>query len=709
MFRSVLSSLRNSIVLSRPQTPMSSNDSVTTPADVHTVSPETIVWIYKKDLGYFYGFSGPFQWNAFYFVLLVFFVSSLHMSLSGAFTPDMDYWCAKPPDANMSDEQWKSVGIPTDTYGSPSKCLIKLANGSEVPCESWVYNRGRYTRSLRDEFDLVCDREWLIALIKIVFDAGALTSDLSMGRAADSYGRYPVIYVNVFIAVGAGLATLFIHKFSNFLACRFFVGFGLESIYNTGIVLLAEVADSKDRCIVIMAGFMVWVTGQLALWPIITFLDNWLAIQLIIMAPTMLLVIGLMTIVESPRFLLAVQNYEDAGLVIMYAAAKNHVNLDWARIKWKATLEDLCKAARVSPAYQGGATLMMDRKNPKLLKTMATLGATWFVTASIYISMDVFAEKEDSGTMQMLAEGMTRFLVEVVAFFLAVFIINRSGRCLSMSYGLILGGLVSLFGVAANLAIVIPYFSMAVLALGRVFVIAANNILHVATIEILPTVARNRGFNACTFCGHIGNLIAFLSSKLENVTSSVHWFLVLSSVCCVINSVLVLRLPETKDRDLPDDFDDIEDVLGPFQKRERVSESRRISEEFRKQQLMGVTGGPQHDTPAASATSSKWHLFNDQRLTLCDTTPISPSSVLTRLEQRNRQWRTPSNWRGGASSVPTPRSGHRSQGRALVDSKVIPPSAASQDSQERNSLQHTARISKRAKMAASLTLSTSPN
>ncbi|XP_064489060.1 organic cation transporter protein-like isoform X3 [Ornithodoros turicata] len=577
-----------------------------------TPSPSTVVWIYKKDLGYFYGFSGPFQWNIFYFMLLVVLVSALHTLLRKVFIPELDYWCSRPPGLNVTDEQWKNISIPSEGNGSLSKCFMKLGNGTQVACHRWEYSREKYTRTLLEEFDLVCGRQWMIHLLDIVFAIGALAADITMGKMGDRCGRYPVIYANVLLLLIAGLVTIFMHKFPGFVVCQFFVAFGLESMLNTGIVLLSEVTDSKDRCLVIVACFVVWGTAYLILLPLLGFLENWIVAQVSIMIPTMLLFVGLTVVVESPRFLIAVRNYEEAEAVIMYAVKKNRINQEWASIKWRSTLDDICHASPIGPTYPGVNTLLLDRNNRKLLKMTTCLIVSWFVTSLmdnvIHFSFD--GESTESVTVDTVAVGL---LVQLLAFGFTMLTVNRSGRCIAMSSGLFIAGVAHLLAVSLQHLFGVPYVAMAVLAASKVFTVGVSNVLYVYTVEIFPTVIRSRAFSACTLSGHIGGLVASLGAELKSLISHTMWIMLVLSFVCILNSALVLNLPETKDRDLPDNFDDIEDLFGPFKRIKRLSESRRISDAFRKRTTLDMNNASPL-TPLSTTTSPSQEIISENRI-----------------------------------------------------------------------------------------------
>lgn len=130
--------------------------------DAASLKSETQLRPYRGELVELYGASGPFQQHVFYYMMLVFFVRSLHTLLTSAFVPDMDYWCAKPSHVNLTDEEWLRTRVPRQKDGSLNRCFMFLDNGTQVSCDSWYYSKGSWTRTLRDEVSTLLRRSFWV-------------------------------------------------------------------------------------------------------------------------------------------------------------------------------------------------------------------------------------------------------------------------------------------------------------------------------------------------------------------------------------------------------------------------------------------------------------------------------------------------------------------------------------------------------------------
>lgn len=53
------------------------------------------------------------------------------------------------------------------------------------PCPNPEYDRSIFTRTIVMEWDLICDRKWLISLTQTIFQLGTLIGSVIFGMASD--------------------------------------------------------------------------------------------------------------------------------------------------------------------------------------------------------------------------------------------------------------------------------------------------------------------------------------------------------------------------------------------------------------------------------------------------------------------------------------------------------------------------------------------
>ncbi|XP_064490078.1 solute carrier family 22 member 3-like [Ornithodoros turicata] len=501
---------------------------------------------------------------------------SLHTLVERPLLSDMDYWCVEAGSVNVSEEEWKNMSL--QAHGSRNRCHIVVANGTVVHCSQWVFKK---KNSLRAAFQLVCERDWAAKLIDAVFFAGCLTSDTVMAKTADVYGRYPVVSICAFALVFGDLAFFFVDDLTSFLICRFTVGFALESVCNTGTILLCEVADRKDRSLMILACFLSWGIGYLAMWPIAALIDSWKLVHIIIMLPTMLLVLGTFCIDESPRFLVAMSAVEDAETVIQRAAKKNQVKLDTNSPRWNKTMDRIAKELKLRP-QPPLTSILLDRKNTKFLFALLCINFTWCVSTFMYYTMTVMSVREYKGQISISLGEAEGSALELLAFVLAIMSMNRFGRRKPIAAALINGGLLAYPAFVLHQWFHFPQVSILALGISKVFITTANNILRMQTLELIPTVVRSRVYNMCAFCGRLGAILAIFNDEVAYLSSISGGLLPMFSLLCIIGGIMQLRLPETLHRALPDHFSDIEDIFGPFKTSVQALSPRRASLELQR-------------------------------------------------------------------------------------------------------------------------------
>ncbi|GBO20296.1 Solute carrier family 22 member 7, partial [Araneus ventricosus] len=95
-----------------------------------------------------------------------------------------------------------------------------------VACDSWEYDRSIYTSTIVSQWNLVCDRGWLVSMSKSIFVTGYLLSSTLFAYFTDKFGRKPLILACNILAIVSGFSCLFSTSFLMFAISRFFVAAG---------------------------------------------------------------------------------------------------------------------------------------------------------------------------------------------------------------------------------------------------------------------------------------------------------------------------------------------------------------------------------------------------------------------------------------------------------------------------------------------------
>ncbi|CAL1299077.1 unnamed protein product [Larinioides sclopetarius] len=211
------------------------------------------------------------------------------------FAPNLDYWCARPPNSNLTVEEWKEIGLPPNDRHCSRYALGNVATGNSfnisrknetVACDSWEYDDSFYKSTVLGEWNLVCDREWFISLSKSIFIAGYMFSVTVFGYIADKFGRRIAIVICNAIAVISAVTCAFSTSFLMFAVSRFFIAVGSAGALNTAFVLVMEVIGPDYRSLYGIGSNASWILGYMLLPGTALLLRDWFWVQLAITIPS---------------------------------------------------------------------------------------------------------------------------------------------------------------------------------------------------------------------------------------------------------------------------------------------------------------------------------------------------------------------------------------------------------------------------------------
>ncbi|GFT50776.1 organic cation transporter protein [Nephila pilipes] len=178
------------------------------------------------------GSFGPWQLRIF---LIVLFMNLVGMWQNFAIifqTPNMDFRCVQPSSTGQHYSNSSSLSF-------DNRCEAPEEENSSVliPCTEWEYDTSYTSETIISEWDLVCNREWLISLAKSTYMIGFLLSVIIFGQISDLIGRFPTIVICYCITSVSTFLSLLSNSFTLFVILRFFQAFGRAGMTTTGYVL----------------------------------------------------------------------------------------------------------------------------------------------------------------------------------------------------------------------------------------------------------------------------------------------------------------------------------------------------------------------------------------------------------------------------------------------------------------------------------------
>ncbi|XP_015794157.1 solute carrier family 22 member 3-like [Tetranychus urticae] len=244
--------------------------------------------------------------------------------------PKVDFWCATDLQKNMTDHCYADIK-------------------KTIPCTKWVYAESFLTKTIISEWDLVCDRAWLVSITQSLYMCGMTISALLCGHFSDKYGRLPVLWTAVVTEIVAGLSCAFSISIYQYMISRFVLAIGAYGRYLTGFMLVIETTGPEYRATMGIVCRFGWALGCFILPGIVWLFDNWRHAQLAFTLPEILWILWLCRIPESPRWQLAKGNSEKAQEELRRAAELNkrrltgiEDKLEELRDRFEKTIDKSC-------------------------------------------------------------------------------------------------------------------------------------------------------------------------------------------------------------------------------------------------------------------------------------------------------------------------------------------------------------------------------
>jgi OCT family organic cation transporter-like MFS transporter 4/5 len=190
------------------------------------------------------------------------------------------------------------------------------------------------------------------------------------------------------------------------------------------------------------------------------------------------------------------------------------------------------------------------------------MGFLWFVCASVYYGMTLHtSDLAGNRYINLFISG----LIEIPAYTLAYFIVNRWGRRLPLVAFFVVAGI---FLIASQVVPNETGAGVSLLALqttcsmfGKFCITCSYGVVYIYAPELFPTTVRSQAMGVAAISGRIGSMLAPFSTSLNDIrpwlTSAVFGII---SIC---GGLMALSLPETNGRPLPQTIDEIENWFLP--------------------------------------------------------------------------------------------------------------------------------------------------
>ncbi|XP_070568253.1 organic cation transporter protein-like [Ptychodera flava] len=440
------------------------------------------------------------------------------------------------------DVNYDNISLPAD-----------ISNSSKVKCDNgYDYDTSQYESTLRQQFDLVCDKAILVSVALSLFLVGVLLGSVVIGIVVDRFGRRTLIVVCGVISSIFGIAASFSPNFIAFCMLRILGGFWGIGVWIGGFVYVTELVGPSKRVLVGMINSASFGVGYLLMVLLAYFIREWWLLQLIVSLPGILSFTYWWVLAESPRWLISVGKMEEAEEIIRSMGRVNGVELPEkiSDQSWNPRKQDADKVHSNGGADDDSQHRVWDLfRLPSMRMIHLTLCINWFVNTLVYTGISLntsnlggndYISAAISATVEIPAAVLTFFLVES----------PRLGRRRSIVVMMAFGGCACLVTLFMPTCGNVVWAGILILLLGKMSIVMAYNTMIVYANELYPTPLRSSGIGMCTMVGHVGGILSPQFLELQRVWAPLT--LLIFGVLSVIAGILILPLPETRGQNLPE-------------------------------------------------------------------------------------------------------------------------------------------------------------
>ena len=397
------------------------------------------------------------------------------------------------------------------------------------------------------------DLEWVTTTVLIGAVLGAVTS----GRLCDALGRKKSIIINaVIFAVGA-LGCAFAANVTVLIAMRIVIGIAIGITSYVVPMYIAEISPARRRGALVTLNQLMITIGILVSYVTDYWLsddqnlESWRWMFLVGFFPALVLLVGMLFLPETPRWLVSKQRYEEGWRVLTRVEDPDLVDQTMADLK-----QEVLVASQQRVSY---GEILQPWLRPALIITVGIFFFQQFsgVNTIIYYSPIIFGMAGIVSNTQSILPAIVIGVVNVLSCLLSIFLLDRVGRrrlyivgISGMIPSLALMGLCFFFKDALGDSL--PYFAVLSIVFYIVFIaISLAPLGWLLISEVFPLRVRGIGMSIGSL-SHWGfnAVIAYTFLKLVNSIgiSSTFW---MYGLLCLVGLVWgYYYIPETKGKSL---------------------------------------------------------------------------------------------------------------------------------------------------------------
>ena len=380
---------------------------------------------------------------------------------------------------------------------------------------------------------------------------GCIFAPFFAGPVADRWGRKKILLAAALLFIIASAGTALPQNMTQFNLFRIVAGvaIGLASVVSP--MYIAEISPAAIRGRLVSMNQFAIVIGAMASYGVsylFSFSGNWRMMFACAAIPSLALMVGLLFIPESPRWLAQKSRFEDALRVM-------------SRIEGQAQAEAEISAIRSTIAAEAGTwrELLLPGVRMALIVGVALCFLQgWSGGAAVNFYAPLIFQKAGSlGASGAIFETLLLNVSSLVFTTVALFLVDIAGRRPLLLIGAAGMAVAHVFlGFSLHRNFPLPYTIVAVFLFNMFFQISMGPLAWLILSEIFPTRLRGKGQSAGTLAVWVSTYLSnqFLGPMMSHFEKSFGSvgpaFWVFAGLCVFIFVFGWLMVPETKRRSL---------------------------------------------------------------------------------------------------------------------------------------------------------------
>ena len=413
-----------------------------------------------------------------------------------------------------------------------------------------VYDRSAVLSSITEDYKMVCDQSYERSIFSSLFSVGRLLGSFMGGLISDNYGRMKAITLSIFIVAASGIGETLINHKIGLGILRVIYGMGGQGCILVMFVLAAESTLPQHSVLITTMPGMGFHVGEFILAIFAYFIRDWKTLQLATHIPALLCVSVYFLVPESARWLNSQGKTKEARKILEKRAATNG-KLPIPEELWNIPRkkdEPVISNKKLS-FQQSLVTIFSNRAlcfqglNCFFQSFMSFFGYYGTLYSATTLSGDPHVN-----FMLALLSGIPGTLLYLL-------LPDRIGRKATIIMVEVVLALSSMTGVFLKYYDLYPIVQIICSMISRLVAGVSVKACLLLLTELFPTPIRNTAVSIGGLFGGVGAVLGLLMEVFE-----VFWEplpIVIIGCSSLFAAILVLQLPETRGRKLPETIEDV--------------------------------------------------------------------------------------------------------------------------------------------------------